>query len=284
MTARRHGLAIDEAAARDHFHKAYAYLTDLDPLAQGNETVALAQGDSYALWATQEAGLPQNTASGALAKMLAAQQAGDGHWRTPDVRLPASGSLFTVTALSLRAIASYLPPGLDAESKSRIGRARQWLETNTPRSTEDSAFRLLGAKWAGSKAALREEYARQLIAEQRADGGWAQIAARPSDAYASGQVLFALVESAGMSVESPPIQRGLDYLLRTQFADGSWLVPSRIHDNALVSPGYFETGFPHGKDQVASCSGTSWATMALSLSPVVGSQTIRPGGDGCRAG
>ena len=61
------------------------------------------------------------------------------------------------------------------------------------------------------------------------------------------------------------IQHGLAYLLKTQLADGSWLVPSRIHDNAPVSPGYFETGFPHGKDQIASCSGTSWATMALSL-------------------
>jgi len=66
-------------------------------------------------------------------------------------------------------------------------------------------------------------------------------------------------------VKKAAIQHGLAYLLKTQLADGSWLVPSRIHDNAPVSPGYFETGFPHGKDQIASCSGTSWATMALSL-------------------
>jgi len=195
MTARRHGVAIDEPAARDHFHKAYAYLTDLDSLAQGIETVALAQGDSSALWATQEAGLPQNTASGALARMLAAQQAGDGHWRTPDVRQPASGSPFTIAALSLRAIDSYLPPGLEHERKKSIGRARHWLETNKPQSSEDSAFRLLGAKWSGSKGALREEYARRLIAEQRPDGGWAQISGRTSDAYASGQVLFALIKA-----------------------------------------------------------------------------------------
>src|SRR6185437_13459272 len=112
VTARRHGVTIDEVAARDHFRQAYAYLTDLDSFVQGIEPVGLAQGDGYALWAAQEAGMPRNTATGALAKMLASQQKPDGHWRTPDVRPPQTGSLFTVTALSLRAINSYLPARL----------------------------------------------------------------------------------------------------------------------------------------------------------------------------
>jgi ankyrin repeat protein len=265
MSARRHGVSIDESAARTHFRQAYSYLTNLDSAAQGAEPATLSNGDSYALWAANEAGLPQNTGSSAMALMLARQQASDGHWRTPDMRPPQSGSLFTVTALSLRAVASYLPPSLNTERNRRIARARQWLETNTPGNTEDAAFRLLGAEWSGSKPAVRKEYARQLMAQQRPDGGWAQITTRPSDAYASGQVLFALIEGAGIPVEDSAIQRGFAYLVDAQLADGSWLVQSRMHYGAPLSPRYFETGFPHGQNQVASCSGTSWAVMALSL-------------------
>jgi ankyrin repeat protein len=265
ITARRHSVSIDETEARTHFRQAYSYLTDFDAMAQGTEPATLSNGDSYALWAASEAGLPRNAGSSAMALMLARQQSSDGHWRTPDVRPPQSGSLFTVTALSLRALDSYLPPSLNAERKRRIERARQWLETNTPTSTEDSAFRLLGAKWSASTTAIRKEYARQLMAQQRPDGGWAQIPTRPSDAYASGQVLFALVEGAEVPVENASIQRGFAYLLGTQLADGSWLVQSRMHYGAPLSPHYFETGFPHGRNQVTSCSGTSWAVMALSL-------------------
>jgi hypothetical protein len=55
--------------------------------------------------------------------------------------------------------------------------------------------------------------------------------------------------------------KGVDYLLRTQLADGSWLVISRSFP---LQP-YKESGFPHGKDQWISAAGTSWASMALSL-------------------
>ena len=270
-TARQHGVAIDEAAARDHFRRAYVYLTDPDYIAQGIDATNFV-GDSYALWAAQQAGLPRNNASGAMVQMLASQQRNDGHWRTLDVRPPQSGSLFTATALSVRALNSWSPPNFDA-AKRRVARARQWLEMSKPAVVEDEAFRLLGAKWSGTPVSHREEYARGLIEQQRPDGGWSQIASRKSDAYATGQVLFALIEGGEIPVEHKAIQRGLTFLLNTQMADGSWLVPSRIHDNAPLSPPYFETGFPHGKDQVASCSGTSWAVMALSLAlPSSGAQ------------
>ncbi len=262
--ARRHGVTINEALARDHFQRAYVYLTDVDYIAQGINATNFT-GDSYALWAVEQAGLPPNNASAALVQMLASQQRPDGHWRTLDVRPPQSGSLFTATALSIRALNSYSSPKLDAASKQRVERARRWLETSQPVATEDEVFRLLGAKWSGTLASHRKEYARHLVTQQRPDGGWSQIPSRTSDAYATGQVLFALIEGGGISVEDQAIERGVAYLLETQFADGSWLVPSRIHDNAPLSPPYFETGFPHGKDQIASCSGTSWAVMALSI-------------------
>jgi ankyrin repeat protein len=264
MTARRHGVTINETLAREHFRQAYITMTDLDFLSQGSLLV-IAPAFPYFLWAVQEAGLPQNNATAAFTRIMASQQRPDGHWRTLDNRPPQSGSLFTVTALGIRAIKSYLPREADAKVQERISRARHWLETQPPVTTEDETFRLLGAKWAGESAPLRQKYARQLIAQQRPDGGWSQLSSLPSDAYATGEILVALIEAGEVPVGDPAVRRGLEYLLKTQLPDGSWLVQSRIHNDAPVSPPYFESGFPHKKNQFTSASGTSWAAMALSL-------------------
>ena len=40
-----------------------------------------------------------------------------------------------------------------------------------------------------------------LLKEQRSDGGWAQLPTLESDAYATGQALYALVESGAMTAE-----------------------------------------------------------------------------------
>jgi ankyrin repeat protein len=68
-----------------------------------------------------------------------------------------------------------------------------------------------------------------------------------------------------MTAADPAWQSGLSYLKRTQKPDGSWLVRSRLHEQRLVSPPYFESGFPYGANQMVSCMGTSWATAALLL-------------------
>ena len=54
-------------------------------------------------------------------------------------------------------------------------------------------------------------------------------------------------------------QRGVQFLLQTQFADGSWYVKSR----AIPFQPFFESGFPHGQDQWISIAATNWAAMAL---------------------
>jgi hypothetical protein len=82
-----------------------------------------------------------------------------------------------------------------------------------------------------------------------------------SDAYATGQALTALRLSGFMAPEDEAYRRGSAFLLRTQLADGSWLVRSR----SFPFQPYKESGYPHGKDQWISAAGASWATMALSL-------------------
>ncbi|HEU4752472.1 MAG TPA: prenyltransferase/squalene oxidase repeat-containing protein, partial [Armatimonadota bacterium] len=99
------------------------------------------------------------------------------------------------------------------------------------------------------------------LAAQRPDGGWAQNPKLKSDAYATGQALFALNQGAEVPASDPAYRRGVEFLLRTQDDDGSWFV------NKSVMPGnlYFDTGFPHGQSQYISQVATGWATLALVL-------------------
>lgn len=165
------------------------------------------------------------------------------------------------TAMALRSIQLYGAPGRKAEFQIRIGKAGKWLLAAKPRTAEDRNMRLLGLSWAGARPQLLHELAMPLLASQHADGGWGQNPNLPSDAYATGQTLYALYHAADVSISDAAFERGLRYLLATQFEDGSWHVKSR---SPKFQP-YFESGFPHGQDQWISSSATGWASMALSL-------------------
>jgi hypothetical protein len=98
-----------------------------------------------------------------------------------------------------------------------------------------------------------------LMAPQRPDGGWAQLPTLASDAYATGQALTALHESNVVPLSHPAYQRGVQFLLNSQLADGSWYGRTRT----LPLQRYFERDFPHGVDQFISIASTNWAVMAL---------------------
>jgi Squalene-hopene cyclase N-terminal domain len=188
--------------------------------------------------------------------MLAGKHNIKGHWNSYSHRPPLEDSKFTATAITIRALRLFAPPGRRKEMDERIRRATRWLAQADPRSTEESSMRLFGLAWGrGDQADIARAKA-ELLRQQRADGGWAQITTRQSDAYATGQVLVALNQAGGLPSRDPRYRRGVAFLLDTQKADGSWLVETR----RTRAPGlpYFETGFPHGKHQFISCAATAW--------------------------
>ena len=128
-----------------------------------------------------------------------------------------------------------------------------------PQSNEDHAFHLLGLTWVKAGRAAIRAAASALTARQRADGGWSQLPYLESDAYATGQALVALAESGAVNAADPAYRRGVEFLVKTQLADGSWFVPSR----AIAIQPPLDAGFPHGSDQFISAAATNWATQAL---------------------
>jgi len=205
-----------------------------------------------------EAGVARDAPREAMAGALASLQFPDGRWNPGPPRVPISGSSFVVTASAARVLQAYGPPDQRSEMTSHVARARHWLMANNATETHDEAFRLLGLHWSGADRVVVMRAAAALTKEQNADGGWTQLRGMNSDAYITGLVMVALHET-GLPVSDPAYQRGVDYLLRTQEPDGSWLVYTRA---APQNP-YFESGFPHGKFQFISFAGSCWATMAL---------------------
>jgi hypothetical protein len=168
---------------------------------------------------------------------------------------------FQTAALSIYAMTHYAPEAEQRNCRAAVARAVAWLETARPVTNQDHAFRLLGLAWGGAPASAIREEARSLAALQRAEGGWSQLPAMASDAYATGEALFALGYAGRMTVSDPVFRKGVAYLVSTEASDGSWHVKSR---SIWLQP-YLDTGFPYGRDQFISTAGTAWATLALTL-------------------
>jgi ankyrin repeat protein len=260
--ARERGVPFDEKVARDTTMTAFAYLKDLDSAVQGYDFIDVFF-DGLALATAQVAGVRPGLTTAAYAQFIASRQLPDGSWLTTDVRPPQAHSPFAATAVCAQAVRYYMPSRLKDEREARLGRAREWLLKSQPRTTEDKVFQLLGMHWIGIGEGARQKAARQLLAEQREDGGWAQLPVLASDAYATGEVLFALREGIGLPTSDPAYQRGLRFLVKSQERDGSWRVRSRLHPPAPVSPPYVDTEFPYQHDQFISIMGTSWAVTAM---------------------
>jgi ankyrin repeat protein/mono/diheme cytochrome c family protein len=203
---------------------------------------------------------PRTDSTDAIVRYIKAMQLPEGNWASNESRRPPMNSGdFQAPALAIYAMKQYGPPAEKAGTDAAIAKAVHWLEHTKPVTTQDRAFHLLGLAWGNGSTATIKDAARSLASLQRPDGGWNQLPEMVSDAYATGEVLFALNTAGRMPITDPVYQKGKHYLMRTQADDGSWHVTTR----AIWLQPYFESGFPYGRDQFISTAATAWASMAL---------------------
>jgi hypothetical protein len=164
------------------------------------------------------------------------------------------------TAMSIRVMQAFSTPGMKSELDLRIARARAYLTNGNAATNDAAAMQILGLHWAGSSTARISALGKALVGTQHADGGWSQNRNLFSDAYATGQSLYALKEAGILTASDPAYQKGVKFLMDTQWEDGSWYVRSR---SPKFQP-YFQSGFPHDHEQWISSAATSWAVQALS--------------------
>src|SRR6185436_16878399 len=143
------------------------------PIAGGADTM------SYLLLGLAADNYPPDPATDAQAIWLKRKQMPDGHWPVQTIRPPIESYDIEVTAVAMRALQVFAPPSQRAEYAKAVDRARAWLTTAKANDTEERAFRLLGLHWASASKEILKSAARDLLASQRADGGWGQTETMP---------------------------------------------------------------------------------------------------------
>jgi hypothetical protein len=205
---------------------------------------------------------PASEITDSLVHQLATIQNPDGHWNWNLPRAPIQASEIAATAAAVHTIRLFGIPACQRELDQQVERARAWLAQADAETTEERVHQLLGLAWAGEESRVLDKLAEQLIRQQHPNGGWGQLAGLESDAYATGQSLYALMEGAKIPSAHAAVQRGIDFLRQTQLADGTWHVRTRAHP--FQPP--MESGFPHGRDSWISSAASSWAVIALATS------------------
>ncbi|MFL5241988.1 MAG: prenyltransferase/squalene oxidase repeat-containing protein [Gemmataceae bacterium] len=265
-SARARGFDVD----KDRFEKQVQFTLatfkpNHDDIRKGKSVPGGNTMAAYALFALDAAHHPADDTTQALIEYLLVRQKSDGSWPAVTSRPPTEGSAFTNAALALCVFKAYGPGKDDVGNKElhdRINKAieigRAWLVDHPPTTMEDKIFRLRGLVAANVD---RQEIARardSLIKEQKDDGSWSQLPDKPGDAYATGTALMAL-RTAGVAPADDAYKKGVQFLLKTQNPDGSWLVETRSKPVQT----FFDNGDPGGKSQFISFAATGWAVLAL---------------------
>ncbi|MFL5354645.1 Ig-like domain-containing protein, partial [Archangium sp.] len=164
------------------------------------------------------------------AKELVSLQAQDGSLPDDDARRPVTGGTMQTTfqaaqtwrqAHARTADAKWLAPLRKAESFLTATSAK-WQRSAADVYLQDLDFALLGLNAAGvgrtEPGSLRLQ--RMLLERQNQDGGWG-LEKGKSDAFATGQAMYAL-KLSGYSDSDAPISRAMGYLVKRQDKSGAW--------------------------------------------------------------
>ena len=200
----------------------------------------------------------QNESLKLIAEEIVNKQQPDGSWEFFATlrRPPINECQTTDVAWIIMALDREVKHGAPDSQRTALSKAIAWLKSaNSSNLHQDKVMKLLMGVRSGEPRESLQATIDELLASQRDDGGWSQTVPEPkSDAYATGQTLYAL-SLAGFTASQPEIQRGIDFLVATQSPDGSWPMISRSTPDG--SPGSAKLLTP------ITCASSSWATLGL---------------------
>ena len=186
------------------------------------------------------------------------KQQPDGSWEFFATlrRPPINENQTTDAAWIIMALEGAKGPDAPESLRAALAKATAWLAgTKLPDIHQDKVLKVLLAARGGKTRNEMETSTGELLALQRADGGWSQTVPEwKSDAFATGQTLYVL-SLAGYTAERPEIKSGIDFLVATQKPDGSWPMTSRSTPDGR--PGSSKLLTP------ITCAASAWATLGL---------------------
>lgn len=247
--------------AIDSTYKQWKTYGNIQALMENDDPLAVLITGDYDLWALTENNFKGDKLIDILSLNIMRKQTYNGSWYSIGKRPPLEFYSFSVTALAVKNMQVYMPAILKDEVKRRVANAKDWMISTKPVANEEKVFQLLGLTWSNAGKKFISDQAKKLLATQHEDGGWSQLDSLPTDAYATGQSLYALNKCGALKVTDAAYKKGVAFLLRTQEPDGSWHVKTR----SFPFLPFVDSGFPHKSDQFISAAASNWATMALLL-------------------
>jgi ankyrin repeat protein len=260
VSARAKGVAINEELASSNLKQILAVFKPAAEAAmQGNEPAGRALTIGYIMMALADEHHPLDKVTAPFTHLVAASQMPDGSWIDEGIsRPPMEHSEISITAMAVRTLTLYPIAGSKEQLAEKLQRARAWLVAAQAKSAEERSMRLMGLVWTKASRGEVHSAVREIVAQQRPDGGWSQLPQLDPDAYATGISLYAL-HQADISVTGDIYKKGVSFLLKNQHKDGSWFVKTRSYP---VQP-YLDSGYPYGFNQWISAAGASWASLAI---------------------
>src|SRR5262249_37401206 len=227
---KKQGFTVDEKAladltswvvSRDHLARLVARPAKRDKIEINEAPLLLALGiEAGDAKATQD-GLKQMLTS------LLGDQDQDGSWKLSYEFRPIGSSPETLTTLALLALSAPNAPDMGQEGKVAREKGLRWLRAATAdQELQAIALRLVLWRRPRVPAGEWEPLVKRLRDAQKVDGGWGQTKEAKSDAYATGQALYALAE-AGIKPGDEALRKARSYLAKTQGQDGRWAMVSR---------------------------------------------------------
>jgi squalene-hopene/tetraprenyl-beta-curcumene cyclase len=254
---KKQGYAVDEkaladltawAVAKDITAKAAAKQPKPEQIEINEAPLLLALG--------MEAGDTKGNQEG-LKKLLASvigDQSPDGSWKLSYEFRPIGSSPETLTTLALLALCAPNAPDMGPEGKVARQKGLEWLRSaGADQELQAAALRLILWRRLGLPAKECVPLVKKLRSAQNADGGWSQTKEASSDAFATGQALYALVE-AGVKPDDEAVRKAQAFLAKTQRQDGGW---------AMVSRAIMRDGKPPKNLEPITHAGSAWAVMGL---------------------
>lgn len=250
-TARRLGRKIDDkalASTSDWLSRPQDWKNNHGDPAFSDKALANLQF-TMALAAATEAGATKTAVLSTAANMIAAAQQADGSWKIegPDViGSPVTWGRALTTSLARRVLAQSDPRHFAQE----ISRADQWLRTAKVEAVLDAGAVLMGLEQALDDPAVeRRKRCLAIIRKGESETtGWGPYVISPPEPFDTAVVLLGL-SSAPRTMETVMwIDRGREFLIKSQLPEGYWPETTRP---------------PNANSYSQRLSTTGWATQAL---------------------
>ena len=180
----------------------------------------------YIMMALADEHHPLDKITAPFTHLVAASQMPDGSWIDEGIsRPPIEHSDISITAMAVRTLTPVSDRGAQAATGGDTPAGTHvacWRRGAS--SAEDRAMRLMGLVWTaaprntGTSQGEVQAAVRDILAEQRPDGGWSQLPQLDPDAYGTGISLYAL-HQAGVPSGGGAYKIVFEFLLNNQQKD-----------------------------------------------------------------